>query len=172
MNKTLMALTLISVFMAGAAQADDHSATVSINGSITGDNTGCSVLTSKDSLTLSGQLADLPTQGGNAIAPASLTYSIVSEGESCIDKIALVLHGEADNADGTTLANTDTSPESAKGIGIGVFDSNFSPITINNNKINPMTDIHTIYLQAVRLNGQVPVEGTLHSSLTIDIVRL
>lgn len=35
-----------------------------------------------------------------------------------------------------------------------------------------MTDIHTIYLQAVRLNGQVPVEGTLHSSLTIDIVRL
>lgn len=116
MNKTLMALTLISVFMAGAAQADDHSATVSINGSITGDNTGCSVLTSKDSLTLSGQLADLPTQGGNAIAPASLTYSIVSEGESCIDKIALVLHGEADNADGTTLANTDTSPESAKAL--------------------------------------------------------
>lgn len=173
MKKTFMALTIASLFIAGAAQAQDHSTTVNINGQINGDHTECSVFTSKSTITLSGLVADLPKQGEHATTPVVLDYNIMSNSaESCIGKVAVVLHGEADNADGTTLANSDTSPEAAKGIGIGLFDTNLDPITINSNQITSNTNAGQIYLQAVKLNGQDAVEGTVHGSLTLDIVRL
>ena len=173
MKKTFMALTLASLFMAGAVQAEDHSATVTVHGSIVGDHTECTVLTSQSTVTLSGKLADLPIQGENATAPALLGYSISgSEGGSCIGKVALVLNGVADDADGTTLANSDTSAGAAKGIGIGLFDASYAPITINSNQINTDTGNGQIVLQAVRLNGQTPVEGTVNGSLTLNIIRL
>ncbi|MND81480.1 hypothetical protein D3C80_732790 [compost metagenome] len=78
----------------------------------------------------------------------------------------------ADDAEGTTLANSDTSAGAAKGIGIGLFDASYAPITINSNQINTNTGNGQILLQAVRLNTQVPVEGTLNGSLTLNIIRL
>ncbi|UJD92852.1 type 1 fimbrial protein [Lelliottia amnigena] len=173
MKKTLMALTLASLFMAGVVQAENDSATVNISGSVTPDKDECTVTTLRDSVTLNGQLADLPNQGENATAAAALNYSILSSNtDSCVGRIALVLHGVADNADGTTLANTDSSASAAKGMGIGLYDRYYKPIPINNNQITPTTTSGDIYFQAVKLNGQEPVEGTLFGSLTIDIVRL
>ncbi|UJD92851.1 type 1 fimbrial protein [Lelliottia amnigena] len=173
MKKTFMALTLASLFMAGASQAQDHSATVTVHCSIVGDHTECTVYTAQSTVTLNGQLADLPIQGQNATAPTALEYNIMpSEGGSCVGKVAIVLNGLADDAEGTTLANTDTSAGAAKGIGIGLFDSNYSPLTINSSQITTDTSIGQIYLQAVRLNTQVPVEGTLNGSLTLNIIRL
>lgn len=63
MKKTFMALTLASLFMAGASQAQDHSATVTVHCSIVGDHTECTVYTAQSTVTLNGQLADLPIQG-------------------------------------------------------------------------------------------------------------
>ncbi|ABP58769.1 fimbrial protein [Enterobacter sp. 638] len=173
MKKTFMALTLASLFMAGAAQAQDHSATVTVHGSIVGDHTECTVTTSQSTVTLSGQLADLPIQGQNATTPAVLDYGISgSEGGSCVGKVAIVLNGVADDADGTTLINSNPTAGAAKGIGIGLFDANYKPITINSNQLKVDSEIGQIYLQAVRLNGQVPVEGTVDGSLTLNIIRL
>ena len=86
--------------------------------------------------------------------------------------MALQLHGQADDADGTTLANTDSSDVAAKGVGIGIFDKDLAPLDINNNQISAPASSSSIFLQMVKLNNQTPVEGTVHGSLTIDVVRL
>ncbi|MNE34751.1 hypothetical protein D3C80_1284860 [compost metagenome] len=174
MKKTLMALTLASLFMAGVAQAENDSATVNISGSVTPDQNECAVTTLRSTVELNNsKIADLPTQGQDATAGAAIDYTIESGGAgSCIGSIALVLHGEADNADGTTLANTDPNASAAKGVGLGLFDSSYKPLDINNNQVTPKAKTGVLYMQAVKLNGQTPVEGTLFGSLTIDIVRL
>lgn len=56
MKKTLLSFALASMFMAGAVQAADHSATVDINGTLTGDKIECNVTASVSSLTLEGAL--------------------------------------------------------------------------------------------------------------------
>lgn len=91
---------------------------------------------------------------------------------NCSDKVALQLHGQADDADGTTLANTDASATAAKGVGIGVFDNNLLPLDINTSQIPAPAHSSVIFLQMVKLNNQTPVEGTVHGSLTIDVVSL
>ncbi|MNE90098.1 hypothetical protein D3C80_1875750 [compost metagenome] len=70
------------------------------------------------------------------------------------------------------MANTDASEAAAKGVGIGIFDKNSAPLEINNSQMTPSTTGSSIYLQMVKLSNQTPVEGTVHGSLTIDIVRL
>lgn len=177
MKKTLLAFTLASMFMANAVQAEDHSATVNISGSVTGDiNVECSVYVATPSVTLSAKIDNLPTQGQSATTPVPLDYTI-SEGANptsagCFGKVALQFHGVVDDADGTALANTDTGAGAAQGVGIGLFDKYRNPLSINDNTVNPDQAVDVVYLQMVKLNGQTPVEGTVHGSMTIDIVRL
>ncbi|MEE9682559.1 fimbrial protein [Lelliottia amnigena] len=176
MNKTLLSLTLASLLMAGAVQAEDRSATVDISGTVIADNTECTVNTSTSSVVMTGKIADLINQGENATSPNNLNFTIGSSdaASTCIGLVALQLHGVADDADGTALANSETGVTAAKGVGIGLFDNNSQPLAINNNQIVPTNDVsnNTINLQMVKLTGQTPVEGTVHASLTIDIVRL
>ncbi|WP_449545963.1 fimbrial protein [Lelliottia amnigena] len=177
MKKTLLAFTLASMFMASAVQAVDHSATVNISGTVIGNaDSECSVHVATPSVTLSGQIDHLPTQGQVATTPVPLDYSI-SEGASsttggCLGKVELQFHGVVDDADGTVLANSDTGAGSAQGVGVGLFDKYQNPININDNTVQPDQAIDVVYLQMVKLNGKTPVEGTVHASMTIDIVRL
>ncbi|MNV97266.1 hypothetical protein D3C71_1923670 [compost metagenome] len=86
-----------------------------------------------------------------------------------------MLHGIPDDADGTTLANSDNSAASAKGVGIGLFDEKLAPLNINNQIIVNRTNGKAkgqFNIQLVKLNGETPVEGLVHGSLTIDVVRL
>lgn len=171
MKKTLLSFALASMFMAGAVQAADHSATVDINGTLTGNKTECNIITSTSSLTLQGRIENLPNQGDSANNNAS-GIMLAMNNSTCSDKVALQLHGQADDADGTTLANTDSSDAAAKGVGIGIFDKDLAPLDINNNQISAPASSSSIFLQMVKLNNQTPVEGTVHGSLTIDVVRL
>ena len=171
MKKTFLAFTVASIFMSAAVQAADHSATVDINGTLTSNKTECNVIASASSLTLQGRIESLPTQGGNANNNASGIILAMND-SSCNGKVALQLHGQADDADGTTLANTDASDAAAKGVGIGLFNNDLAPLEINNSQITLSTNSSALFLQMVKLNNQTPVEGTVHGSLTIDVVRL
>lgn len=172
MKKKLLALALTSLFIVGAVQAEDHSATVSISGTVTPDNIACNVTTDTSSLALTGQISSLPNQGDRSTNATELTWSLSDA--SCWGKVELQLKGQADDADGTSLANTDSGEGAAKGIGIGLFNTDKTPIQVNNNQISPIGGVTgKIALQLVRLNSQTPpTAGTVHGSLTIDVVRL
>lgn len=171
MKKTLLAFTLASIFMSAAVQAVDHPATVDINGTLTSDSTECNVITSSNTVNLNGHIERLPNQGDNATNNASGILLAINDSR-CNGKVVLQFHGQADDADGTALANTDASEAAAKGVGIGIFDKNLAPLEVNNSQMTPSTTGSSIYLQMVKLSNQTPVEGTVHGSLTIDIVRL
>jgi len=180
MKKTLLAFTLSSLFIAGAVQAEDHSETIDISGSVSGANDDCFIsFTTSNTVTnnsadtiianLHSKISGLPTQGQNATDPNWIDYRV----NGCDSPVAVVLHGTPDDADGTTLANSDNSEASAKGVGIGLFDEKFAPLNINSSHLALNSKGYGQFnLQLVKLNGQTPVEGVVHGSLTIDIVQL
>lgn len=172
MKKTLIAFTLASLFIAGAVQAEDHSATVDITGSVTGSHSECTVYTDS-TVTLSGNLDTLLDQGEKANSPTMLNYSIGSNGDtSCLNKIALKLEASTYDAEGTVLINDNSGTTAAKGIGIGVYDSELNPLNINEDTITTETNIGHFNLQLVKLKGIEAVEGSVHSSLTLNIVHI
>lgn len=167
MKKTLLSLTFASVFMAGIAQAEDHSAVVDISGALTGDNSECTVTTDLSSLDLSAEIVDLPEQGASSNdRAATLNYSVEP---GCYNRIAFEFHGVTDET-GTVLANTEPTESAAKGVGIGLFDSSRNSVDINQ-RFTPHHD-DKFFVELVKLKGQSPVEGSVYGALTIDIVRL
>lgn len=171
MKKTLLGLAMATLFMAGAVQAEDHSATIDISGSVTGDKTECTVY-ADSTVVLNGKADELLSQDMSATAPTELNYSIGENSGQCIGKIALQLHGTADDVHGNVLANTETGEIAAKGVGIGVFNADNSVLNINDNQIVPYSNVGQIKLQLVKLSNATVVEGAVHASLTMDIVRL
>lgn len=172
MKKTLIAFTLASLFIVGTAQAEDHSAKVDISGSVTGNHSECTVY-ADSTINLNGSIDSLPEQGAAATSPTILSYSIGSNGDtSCLNKVALQLDGTTVDADGSTLANTYTGTTAAKGIGIGLYDSALNPLKIKESTITAETNFGQINLQLVKLKSEEAVEGTVRSSLTLNIVRL
>ena len=172
MKKTLIAFTLASFFIAGAVQAEDHSATVDINASVTGTHSECTVY-ANSTITLTGSIDTLPDQGAKATSPTILSYSIGSNGDtSCLNKVALQLDGLTDDTEGTVLTNTDYGLSAARGIGVGLYDSALNPLKSKESVITTETNIGQINLQLVRLKGMEAIEGSVHSSLTLNVIRL
>lgn len=174
MKKTLMSLAFASLFTVGAVQAEDHAATVNISGSVTeSPMSECTVTTAQSSITLTTMIDNLPAQGADYNGSGStIGYGVSSnDGSSCQNKVALQLRGVADDADGTTLANSDFSASGAKGVGIAFYDSALNALEINNNTI-PFTNSNLINVQMVKLTGQTPVAGSIRGSLILDIIRL
>ena len=174
MKKILLAMTVASLCMANAVQAQDNSTTLDINGTVNGISSGCVVnITGRFGHTgvvkLESVIESLPTQGQNATHPTEVTYSV----GGCNSPIALQLRGIADDADGTTLANVHTDDTVASGVGIGLFDSNNAPLSINSSLMMPdESNSGSFNLQVVKLRNQTPGEGRVSAGLTIDIVRL
>ncbi|ELY3983590.1 fimbrial protein [Cronobacter dublinensis] len=173
MKKALIALVLSSLFTAGAVCAEDNSASLQISGTVMKSNSDCYIYV-ESSVSLSGQTDQLISQGTNATTPKNLPISIGNVGGYCPapEKLSIQLHAVADDADGTVIANNDVSENGAKGVGIGVFDKNNNPLSVNGGVINISGAISEINLQLVKLNGQVPTEGSVHGTLTLDLVRL
>lgn len=173
MQKALMALMLSSLFAASAAWAEDNSASLQINGTVMNGNSDCYIFV-ESSVSLSGQTDQLIPQGTNATAPKNLPISIGNVGGYCPapERLSIQVHAVADDADGTVIANNDVSENGAKGVGIGVFDKNKTPLNINGGVIPVNGAISEINLQLVKLNGQTPTEGAVHGTLTLDLVRL
>ncbi|WP_449545962.1 fimbrial protein [Lelliottia amnigena] len=178
MKISFFSFTLSSLFLAAVVQAEDHSATIDIHGSVIGTNNECFVTfadynnnSNSAMATLTSKINELPVQGQNATDPNWINYQV----NGCDIPVSIVLHGIPDDADGTTLANSDNSAASAKGVGIGLFDEKLAPLNINNQIIVNRTNGKAkgqFNIQLVKLNGETPVEGLVHGSLTIDVVRL
>ena len=171
MKKTLMALTFMSFAMAGTAQAEDHSATVNIHASLTNNISQCQFDTAETAVNLQGKIGDFPLEGENAKAPTKLYYHI---SDSCdINTFALQLRGIHGSPGGTILANSDESDVRARGIGVGVYNSNLSPMQVNSViPIPPTISGRYINLELARFKGQLLKPGYITSALTIDVVHL
>ncbi|WP_426446861.1 fimbrial protein [Siccibacter colletis] len=179
MRKAIIGVLLASCFATGIAQAQDHSATVNIDGIVNGPvEGGCFIFPSTHTIELSGTIDHLPVQDGSATSVNSTFTVAVSGDMSCQEKIAarqigLKFTGTLDDANGTVLANTDTSAGAAKGVGIGLYESDGSPRNINTYHVVVTKDsLVSLGLKMVQLNGRTPEAGTVHGALTIEIERL
>ncbi|WP_312983293.1 fimbrial protein [Atlantibacter sp.] len=176
MKKTLLGLALSGLFSIGAAQANDHSATLDISGTVTADVVECTIYT-QASVSLTGKVGEMIAPGLTATNPINVPFSIGSsntEGNNtCAGKVAIQLHGTADSTYNDVLANTDISEAGAKGVAIGIYDGTTnSPLPVNVAEIIPSTAGGSFGLQLVALGGETVVAGNVHSSLTLDVVRL
>lgn len=179
MRKAIIGVLLASCFATGMAQAEDRSATVNIDGIVNGPDEGnCSVLPSSHAIELSGTIDHLPVQDGSASHVNSIFTIAVVGDELCMEKvnasqIGLKFSGTLDDANGTVLANTDTSAGAAKGVGIGLYEPDGSPRNINTYHVVVTNErLVNLGLKMVQLNGRTPEAGTVHGALTIEIERL
>ncbi|MMZ65142.1 Fimbrial protein [compost metagenome] len=155
--------------------ATDHSAVVDINGTLTSEGFSCSVMPSESSVSLLELPETLIKQGDNATAPVIVHVSVMGDDRcsTLVDdgKIAFRFSGNADNADGTALANSLTDETAAKGVAIGIFDGDNKPVKVKTGRLPVKTD--TVFgLQMVQLKGQEAVAGNINTAVTIEIERL
>ncbi|WP_312983303.1 fimbrial protein [Atlantibacter sp.] len=165
----------------GNAQAEDVGATLSITGSVTQSIAqSCSMYLSKNAVALLGDVSNLVKQGEDFKAGASIDVSIGANSSTAAckqmadeGKLAYKFMGIADDADGTVLSNSEISTGAAKGIGIGVFDSETKKLLkINEDTILAKSWANTFNVAMVKLNGQTATAGAVKSALTIQFERL
>ncbi|WP_313083384.1 fimbrial protein [Atlantibacter sp.] len=176
MKKTLIGLTISTIFAFAAAHAEDHSAVLAINGVVTaGAESSCTVFPSTTSISLSGKANTLPLQNQSVSSVTPFTVQ-VSGDKGCMDKldtnqIGVTLKGTAD-VNGTVLANNHTGSDAAQGVGIGIYNANGDVIKVNDNHNVMLSTGIGFGLSMVQLEGQTPTAGLVHGSLTIEIERL
>jgi len=91
----------------------------------------------------------------------------------CINKVTIELHGDVDSAQGTVLANTETGESAAKAVGVGVYDADRKSLSPVTGRITPTASVTTFNLALVKLAGaEAATAGAVHTSLTLDVVRL
>ncbi|EOC0417626.1 fimbrial protein [Cronobacter malonaticus] len=190
--KKLTGLVVTGLLTAGTAQANtipqDVPAALSISGVVSSSDRGCRVALSKENLFFNMNAGEVIYQGDNATQPQIVTVTIQDNevnGNYCTKaveagQVAVRFIGQPDNADGTSLANQYAREEyAAKGVGIGFFKEDNSPIAINSGSLK-VTDIGsatnmgsvTFGVQPVRLNNQQITAGMVSGSVTVEIERL
>ncbi len=172
MKKMLLGMAICSLFAISTAQvaARDMPATLAVTGVVSNSDLTCAV-------TLKHPTADLPytstsdliTQGEEATQPYEIEMTGVGDGCD-LTRMVYRFTGTPDNADGNVLANLDTSEGAAKGVGIGIFDTDNSVLPINNSHIAGISS--RLRLQMVKLNGQEVTTGSVFGSLTIQLDRI
>ncbi|EOV9673183.1 fimbrial protein [Cronobacter turicensis] len=191
-NKKKAALVVLGLLTAGVAQADsapqDKPATLSVTGEVTSADHGCRVALSKDTLAFNMNAGEVIYQGHDATQPQTVNVTIQEgdiNGNFCSKAvqnghIALKFVGQADDADGTALANQYYNEESgATGVGFGFFTEDNKPIAINSgllkvNDFTPIDQLGTIKfgVQPVRLTNRNITAGMLGAAVTVEIERL
>lgn len=183
MKKTCTCLAMAISLFCLSAHADDAvkdvSATLSVTGKVTQNNEGaCSVLLSQDTLQITEKMSEVIDQGSNNYALYGATITVnVTGGAKCISlmddgKLVYRFIGVADDAAGTVLANADSSATAAKGLGIGIYNMDFTPLKVNTDTLAASAKGNHINLAMVKLAGKEAVAGNLQSTLTIQLERL
>lgn len=194
MKLKLVHVALTALMMAGATHAvadtQDVPATLSISGVITPTTQGCQVSLDKKMVYLQENINRLPMQGSKALAPEKVMVYISGRnnlGEGNIEcseavkagQIALKFTGPADDADGTTLANSYTESNGATGVGIGIFAPGTNePVAINSgvlNNLGILPDLRgaiSVGIEMVKLTDQQVTPGAVVGALTVEIERL
>lgn len=175
MKKLLSGLISATLLMAGTAQAKDMSANIIISGTLKPAEFTCSVALSESSVSVLENSDTLIKQGDNATSPVTVQAS-VDGGPECDKladegKIAYKFMGVADDADGTVLANSLTDETAAKGVGIGIFNSQNEPVPLNTGRLVAQEG-GAFGLQMVQLTNQEAVAGNINSTVTVQIERL
>lgn len=195
MKKLALALSLAlsGVILAGSAAASEPDGYIPLGMSILGRletaKSGCTVLMSQYVINLTNRDTYLPDQGA-AIGTmhADSRISIQLGGEHCdaeenYNKIGLKFLGQADNVDGSTLANPSTGNDAASGIGIELTDMQNNILTPNVSiakfptssvSNDPTTHVASfpLYLTLVKLKNQGVKAGTVQTNMTVQIERL
>lgn len=175
--------SLLVIAIAGLVQsayAADTSSTLAITGSVPAETASCTVSLDRSSLVLNGDLKNMITQdstiktGANVLINVASNYS--EQSMKCRDladqgKLAYRFLGTADDAEGTSLANTDVDVGAAKGVGIGIY-SNGTLIRVNEDVLPATSYGNTVSLTLVKLKGQQATTGNVESVLTIQFDRI
>lgn len=187
MKKLTLALVMSSTLFAGQTLAQDVSHGMTIYGRLETAKSGCTVLMSKYILNLSHDDKSLPVQGKTINSSSADDHIYIQlGGENCdasegYSKIGLKFLGTADNIEGNTLANTNTSTEAANGIGVQLADMSNQIITPNvtiakfpGAGANPtdLTASFPLYFSLVQLKNQEATPGNVQTNLTVQIERL
>ncbi|WP_312315481.1 fimbrial protein [Atlantibacter sp.] len=191
MKKIIYSLAASTFVLMGAAQADVvvKDATLSVNGVLKETTpSGCVVTLSKTSLNLTGNTSDgsIPDQGQDAktFEPLKLVVkpqNSLTSGDTCMPqlmngKIAFKVTGIGDEVEGTVLANTLAGDSAAAGVGVGIYATDGSPIPLNSNVslLDPKSNSGTAWigLGLVKLKGKTITEGSIQSSLTVEVAHL
>lgn len=179
MKKSILGLTVAALFMVTQVHAEDTSATVQIAGNVTGTpdtSSSCTVNISKALVTLSADVTQLIDQGVKTTPDEGLSLSVTGD-QGCQNllldsRIAYKFVGLGDDVTGKVLANTDDSEGAAQGVGVSVYDMEGDVVNINSDYIRASVNNTVIGLGLVKLVNQTPQQGTVKSSLTIEIERL
>lgn len=174
MKKLRSALFTTLIMAAGVTQATDIPATLSITGNATNAEAACAININPATISLQSEVDKLVIQGSKNIANKSVNVSVSGNSE-CYEmllqnKIAYRFLGTADDVEGSVLANTDTSPEAAKNVGIGLFRKDGDIINLKD--IMPATGSDYIGLEMVSLKRGEATKGNVNSTLTIQVERL
>ena len=118
----------------------------------------------------------LAGQGDNATNAAPVTISVdgkanANQCEQQMDqgRLAIKFVGIPDSTDGTVLANNYKGEDAATGVGVGIFDQNGKPLSLDAGEDSASI---TIGLQPVELKGQTATTGKIQSSVTIEVVHM
>ncbi|XHA18560.1 fimbrial protein [Citrobacter farmeri] len=177
MKNKLSSLVISGIFltctgMAHAANADTAS-TLTISGTVKDDYATCAVNMSESSVSIIETPDALIKQGDKATNPKVIHLSVDGKCSELVTegKIAYKILGVADNADGTALANSLTDETAAKGLGIGIFNSDNKVVSVNTGLLIANEDT-TFGLQLVQLNHQEAVAGNIYATASVQIERL
>ncbi|ALB56756.1 hypothetical protein BN136_2594 [Cronobacter universalis NCTC 9529] len=191
-SHNLISFIIPGLLFAGAVQAEtasqDIPTALSITGKISSASESCRVTLSQESLYFTMNADEVIYQGNDATQPQIVTITIKDGdvnhstcSQAVLDgHIAVKFVGEADNADGTALANEYAlQNDAATGVGIGFFKEDHSPVAVNKdvlkvNTVGPVTNEGTLKfgVQPVRLTNQTITGGRISASATVEIERL
>ncbi|HCL6627262.1 TPA: type 1 fimbrial protein [Citrobacter amalonaticus] len=174
MKKLRSALFTCLIMTAGASQAADMPATLSITGNATNADAACAININPATISLQADVDKLMIQGSKNIASKSVNVTVSGNSECYVllmqNHIAYRFLGTADDVDGSVLANMDTSPEAAKNVGVGLFKKDGDIINLKD--IMPATGSDYIGLEMVTLKRGEATAGNVNSTLTIQVERL
>ncbi|WP_448885005.1 fimbrial protein [Citrobacter telavivensis] len=177
MKNKLSSLVISGFFLtcSGMVHAEnvDTASTLTINGTVKDDYSTCAVNMSESSVSIIETPDALIKQGDNATNPKVIHLSVDGKCSELVTegKIAYKILGVADNADGTALANSLTDETAAKGVGIGIFNSDNKVVSVNTGLLIANEDT-TFGLQLVQLNHQEAVAGNIYATASVQIERL
>ncbi|ELY2857076.1 fimbrial protein [Cronobacter dublinensis] len=179
MKKTILGLAVSALFMVGAAQAEtnpnDVSATLSVTGSVTANDSVCSVDLSDTSVNLNEDISTMVESGQKLNNSKTVVMNIKGDDNCKLSleqgKLAYKFLGTADSVDGNALANTASGDVAAKGVGVGLYNDSDEVIKVNDT-VTATTTGYSLKLGLVKLAGQTASVGSVQSALTIQIERL
>lgn len=176
MKKRYLVSLIASLMMcAGAAQAEDIPASLTISGQVTAGSTGCTVYAPSELTLNTTDMSALPFQGepgGSADNRILPIYVESEEGSSACDGVGLRFSGISDESEGNAFKNTMAQDIGASGIGVGLYTSSGGIIEPNKTSVLPKLDHYELYVGMVKLKNVDHKPGVVQTTITVDVDRL